>query len=89
MKSCLWKAEGKILKKPEVTPRGTRSYATIRLEVEGGEIVAFAHDDTVMKELSRLEPHIEVRLNGIIEPRDPKLASNKPYFLNVLYMEVL
>ncbi len=88
MKSCEWKAEGKILKS-EVTPRGTRSYATIRLEVEGGEIVAFAHDDSVIKELSRLEPHMEVRLSGIIEPRDPKLASNKPYFLNILYIEIL
>ena len=88
MKSCEWKAEGKILK-CEVTPRGPRSYATIRLEVEGGEIVAYAHEETVIKELSRLEPHMEVRLNGIIEPRDPKLASNKPYFLNVLFIEVL
>ena len=89
MKLCIWKAEGKILKKPEVKFKGKRSHSIVRLEVEGGEIVAFAHDESVIKELSRLQPQTEVRLNGVIEPRDPKLASNKPFFLNVLYIEHL
>ena len=89
MKLCNWKAEGNILIKPEVKFKGKRSYAIVRLEVDGGEIVAFAHDECVIKELSRLQPQTEVRLNGVIEPRDPKLASNKPFFLNVVYIEHL
>ena len=89
MKLCKWTAEGNILIRPEVKFKGKRSYAIVRLEVDGGEIVAFAHDESVVKELSRLQPQTEVRLNGVIEPRDPKLASNKPFFLNVLYIEHL
>ena len=89
MKLCKWKAEGNILIKPEVKFKGKRSYAIVRLEVDGGETVAFAHDETLITELRRLQPHTEVRLVGIIEPRDPKLASIKPYFLNILYIEHL
>jgi hypothetical protein len=89
MKLCNWKAEGKIVTKPEVKFKGKKSHGIVRLEVDGGEIVAFAHDESVIKELSRLQPHTEVRLNGIIEPRNPILASNKPFFLNVLYVEYL
>lgn len=89
MKSCVWKAEGHILIKPEVKFKGKRSQAIVRLEVNGGEIVAFAHDESVVKEISCLQPQTEVRLNGIIEPRNPILASNKPFFLNVLYVEYL
>ena len=89
MKICKWTAEGKILIKPEVKFKGQQSHAKVRLEVDGGEIVAFAHDESVIKELSRLQPQAEIRLNGVIEPRDPKLASKMPYFLNVVYMEHL
>ena len=89
MKMCKWTAEGKILIKPEVKFKGQQSHAKVRLEVDGGEIVAFAHDESVIKELSRLQPQAEIRLNGVIEPRDPKLASKMPYFLNVVYMEHL
>jgi hypothetical protein len=89
MKLCKWTAEGKILIKPEVKFKGKQSHAKVRLEVDGGEIVAFAHEESVIKELGRLQPQAEIRLTGIIEPRDPKLASNKPYFLNVVYIEHL
>jgi hypothetical protein len=89
MKLCNWTAEGKIVTKPEVKFKGKKSHAIVRLEVDGGEIVAFAHDEYVIKELSRLQPQTEVRLNGIIEPRKPILASNKPFFLNVVYIEHL
>ena len=89
MKMCKWQAEGNILIRPEVKFKGKRSYAIVRLEVDGGEIVAFAHDESVIKELGGLQPQAEIRLNGIIEPRDPKLASNKPFFLNVDYIEHL
>ena len=89
MKSCNWRAEGTILTKPEVKFKGKQSHAVVRLEVEGGEIVAFAHDEYVIKELSRLQPQMKIRLNGIIEPRDSKLASKMPYFLNVVYIEYL
>ena len=89
MKICKWTAEGKILIKPEVKFKGQQSHAKVRLEVDGGEIVAFAHDESVIKELSRLQPQAEIRLNGVIEPRDPKLASKMPYFLNVVYIEHL
>ena len=89
MKICKWTAEGKILIKPEVKFKGKQSHAKVRLEVDGGEIVAFAHDEYVIKELSRLQPQSEIRLNGIIEPRDSKLASKMPYFLNVVYIEHL
>ena len=89
MKSCNWKAEGNVLTKPEVKFKGKRSHAIVRLEVDGGEIVAFAHDESVIKELSRLQPQAKIRLNGIIKPRDSKLASKMPYFLNVVYIEHL
>jgi hypothetical protein len=89
MKSCKWEVEGKIRTTPTITRKGRRSYATVHLEIEGGEIVAFAHDETIVKELVYLTPQNLVRLTGIIEPRNPELASTKPYFLNVLYIEHL
>jgi hypothetical protein len=89
MKSCEWKTEGKIRTAPIISWRGKRSYATVRLEIDGGEIVAFVHDETIIKEVCRLKPQDAVRLIGIIEPRNPELASTKPYFLNVLYIEHL
>ena len=89
MKSCEWKTEGKIRTTPTITRKGRRSYATVHLEIEGGEIVAFVHDETTIKEVSYLKPQDLVRLTGIIEPRNPELNSTKPYFLNVLYIEHL
>ena len=89
MKSCEWKAEGKIRTTPTITRKGKWSYVTVHLEVDGGEIVAFVHDETIIKEASCLKPQDTVRLIGIIEPRNPELASTKPYFLNVLYIEHL
>ena len=86
MSMCQWKAVGK-LSAVKITPRGRNSYATVRLESEEGELVYFAHDETLIKELSRIKPQDEICINGIVEPRDPKLASNKPYFLNILYFE--
>lgn len=89
MNNCQWTAEGKLRTKPALTRKGKRSYATIHLEVTGGEIVAFAHDEYIVKEIQHLQAHDAVRLTGIIEPRDPEQASTKPYFLNVLYLEHL
>jgi hypothetical protein len=53
MKLCKWTAEGKILIKPEVKFKGKQSHAKVRLEVDGGEIVAFAHEESIIKELGR------------------------------------
>ena len=89
MKSCKWEVEGKIRTTPTITRKGRRSYATVHLEIEGGEIVAFVHDETIIREVCYLKPQDTVRLIGIIEPRNPQLASTKPYFLNVLYIEHL
>ena len=89
MKSCKWEVEGKIRTTPNIKWRGKRSYATVRLEIDGGEIVAFVHDETIIKEVCYLKPQDTVRLIGIIEPRNPELASTKPYFLNVVYIEHL
>ena len=89
MKSCKWVVEGKIRTTPNIKWKGKRCYATVHLDVDGGEIVAFAHDETIVKELVYLTPQNLVRLTGIIEPRNPELASTKPYFLNVLYIEHL
>ena len=83
-----WKAVGKLTA-VDVTQRGKRSYATVRLEGKEGEIVFFAHDETLLKELSCIQLQDEICLKGIVEPRDPNLASNKPYFLNILYFERL
>ena len=88
MSMCQWKAVGK-LSAVKITPRGRKSYATVRLVTEEGEIVCFAHDETLIEEFSRIKLQDEICLNGIVEPRDPKLASNKPYFLNILYFERL
>lgn len=89
MTICKWTAEGILRTHPTITRKGKRSYATIHLEVTGGEIVAFVHDEHVIKDLQTLRPQDNVRLTGIIEPRDPELGSNKPYFLNVLYVEAI
>jgi hypothetical protein len=89
MNNCHWTAEGTLRTKPTLTHKGKRSYATIHLEIEGGEIVAFAHDETIIKDIRCLKPQDSVRLTGIIEPRDPELGSTKPYFLNVVYLEPL
>ena len=89
MNNCQWTAEGILRTKPALTRKGKRSYATIHLEVTGGEIVAFARDEYVVKEIQRLQADDAVRLTGIIEPRDPEQASTRPYFLNVLYLEHL
>lgn len=89
MNSCEWEAEGKIQTTPSNTRRGFRSYATVHLAVDGGEIVAFVHDENIIKEVNRLKPQDAVRLTGIIEPRNPELLSTKPYFLNVLFVEHL
>ena len=88
MSMCQWKAVGK-LSAVKVTPRGRKSYATVRLESEEGELVYFAHDETLIKDLIRIKLQDEICLNGIVEPRDPKIASNRPYFLNILYFERL
>ena len=88
MSMCQWKAVGK-LSAVKVTPRGRASYATVRLESEEGELVYFAHDETLIKELRSIKLQDEICLNRIVEPRDPKLASNRPYFLNILYFERL
>jgi len=89
MNNCQWTAEGTLRTRPTLTQKGKRSYATIHLEIAGGEVVAFAHDETIIKDIRGLTPQETVRLTGIIEPRDPELASTKPYFLNVLYLERL
>ena len=83
-----WKAVGKLTA-VDVTSKGKRSYATVRLEGKEGEVVFFAHDEFLIKELGRFKLQDEICLKGIVEPRDPKLASNKPYFLNVLSVEHL
>ncbi len=83
-----WKAVGKLTA-VDVTQKGKQSYATVRLEGNEGEIVFYAHDEFLIKELSRIKQQDEICLKGIIKPRDPKLASNKPYFLNILFTEHL
>jgi hypothetical protein len=89
MSSCTWTAEGKINSLPTITRKGKHSYATLHLEVKGGEIVAFAHDEATVDAVRKLKPQDSVRLTGIIEPRDPEVASTRPYFLNVVYFELL
>lgn len=89
MNNCKWTAEGKLRIKPTLTEKGKRSYATIHLEVKGGEIVVFAHDEHIVKDIQLLKAHDAVRLTGIIEPRDPEKNLTGPYFLNVLYLEHL
>ena len=89
MKSCKWEVEGKIRTTPTIKWKNKRSYSTVYLEVDGGEIVAFAHDESIIKKLGCLTPQDSVRLTGIIEPRNPELLSTNPYFLNVLFVEHL
>ena len=86
---CDWQAEGILRAKPVVTRKSQRTYATIHLDVNGGEIVAFAHDESLVKQVGALNPRDAIRLTGIIEPRDPSRSSKAPYFLNVLYLEQL
>lgn len=89
MNICQWTAEGILRARPTITRKGKRSYATIHLEVTGGEVVFFAHDESVINDVSRLKQHDSVRFTGMIEPRDPQIGSERPHFLNVLLVEPL
>ncbi len=89
MNSCKWTVEGTLRNAPSITRKGRRRYATLHLEVTGGEVVVFAQDDSVINEVARLKQQDSVRLTGVIEPRDPEKASKQPYFLNALFVEPL
>ena len=73
----------------KITPRGKGSYATVHLEDVEGEYIFFAHDEILVEELKGLALHQEILIKGTVGPRDPKLGSTKPYFLNILYFERL
>lgn len=89
MDICQWTVEGTLRNAPSITRKGRRRYATLHLEVTGGEVVVFAQDDSVINEVARLKQQDSVRLTGVIEPRDPEKASKQPYFLNALFVEPL
>jgi hypothetical protein len=89
MNICRWTVEGTLRNAPSITRKGRRRYATLHLEVTGGEVVVFAQDDSVINEVARLKQQDLVRLTGVIEPRDPEKASKQPYFLNALFVEPL
>jgi hypothetical protein len=89
MDTCKWTAEGKIRTRPTLTRKGRRCHATIHLEVTSGEVVMFAHDDDVIKDVMELKPQDAVRLTGTIDARDPRSENKKPYFLNVQLIERL
>ena len=89
MKICQWTVEGTLRNVPSITRKGRRRYATIHLGVTGGEVVVYAQEDSVINDVARLKKQDSVRLTGIIEPRDPEIGSERPYFLHVLYVEPL
>lgn len=89
MSSNKWTIEGQLNKTPEFNSNRGRTHAIIRLDVGTGEIVVFAHDDLLLREVRRLNTGDKVRFTGTIEPRDPQLHSTKPYFLNPVFFEKL
>jgi hypothetical protein len=89
MNICKWTAEGRLSQIPEINSNRGRTHAIIRLEVDAGEIVIYAHDDLLLREVRRLNSGDKVRFTGTIEPRDPQLRSTKPYFLNPVFFEKL
>jgi hypothetical protein len=54
-----------------------------------GEIVIFARNNTLFEEVRKLKIGDKVRFTGVIEPRNPQLQSNSPYFLNPVFLEKL
>jgi hypothetical protein len=84
-----WIIEGQLNETPEINFKKGRSHATIRVGVETGEIVIFAHDESIVRDVRKLNSGDKVRLIGAIETRDPKLRLNSPYFLNPDFLEKL
>jgi hypothetical protein len=89
MNTNKWTIEGQLNKAPEFNSNRGRIHAIIRLDVGTGEIVVFAHDDSLLREVRGLNTGDKVRFTGTIEPRDPQIGSTKPYFLNPVFFEKL
>ena len=89
MNSCTWTAEGLLNQAPEICSNRGRKHAIVRLGMDDGEIVIFVRDDTLFEEVRKLKIGDKVRFTGVIEPRDPQLGSNSPYFLNPVFLEKL
>ena len=89
MNPSKWTVEGLLREKPEFNSNRGRIHAIIRLYVGTGEIVIYAHDDLLLRDVRKLKTGDKVRFTGTLEPRDPQLRSNKPYFLNPAFFEKL
>ena len=89
MNPSKWTVEGLLNETPEFNSNRGRTHAIIRLDVGTGEIVIFSHDDLLLRDVRKLKTGDKVRFTGALEPRDPQLRSNKPYFLNPAFFEKL
>ena len=89
MGTCKWTAEGHLNQAPEICSNRGRKHAIVRLGMADGEIVIFARNDTLIEEVRKLKIGDKVRFTGVIEPRNPQLRSNSPYFLNPVFLEKL
>ena len=89
MSKNIWTIEGQLNEAPKFTLKKGRSHAIIRLTVGTGELVCFAHDDAMLRDVRKLKRGDNVRFTGLFEPRDPKLGLNSPYFLNPEFLEKL
>ena len=89
MNPSKWTVEGLLHENPEFNSNRGRIHAIIRLDVGTGEIVIYAHDDLLLRDVRKLKTGDKVRFTGTLEPRAPQLRSNKPYFLNPAFFEKL
>ena len=89
MNTCNWTAEGHLNQAPEIRSNRGRNHAIVRLGVDDGEIVIFAGKGALFEEVCNLKTGDKVRFTGAIEPRNPQLRSNSPYFLNPVFLEKL
>jgi hypothetical protein len=89
MSASKWTVEGQLNETPEINSTRGRTHAIIRLDVGAGEIVVFAHNQFLLGDIRKLKSGDKVRFTGEIEAREPKLRSNKPYFLNPKFFEKL
>ena len=89
MNSCKWTAEGHLNQAPEICSNRGRKHAIVRLGMDDGEIVIFAHEESLLGDVRKLKTGDKVRFTGIIEPRNAETRSTKPYFLNPVFFEKL
>ena len=89
MSKNIWTIEGQLNEAPEFTLKKGRSYAIIRLTVGTGELVCYAHDDAILRDVRKLKRGDNVRFTGLFELRDAKSRLNGPYFLNPEFLEKL